>query len=524
MTRPSSIVRPADAPQWASRKSSLTSGPSSPTLPKWNVIAHSAEDSSQKKKRRISKSQSDSSEPGNGPIHPNTSSSHGSSGNEKLVRVPSATAKRASYSDKLPSQPRKPKPTARKSSLALPEFRKSRSKFYWPHNQEEEVLVASLVENPPLKFDTRDQVGRSDYSIVYAVPFPRQDGSEEWLAVKLVACDSEEEFQSAHNEVTLLKELEHNHLIAVVGAYKTLYLTEDEETKMQLGILLFPLAPSNLIARLDKLSKYNARRLDPETKDWKPNKFMKRMLTYFSCLCRALLYLHGNKIKHRDIKPGNILIDSADNVILTDLDVAKKYPSMKEAVTYGRTRCTRQYAPESVVSGKGGHGFSWDINSLGFVLLEMISIILGETNLELFGYLIGDEKCEKCGIYSHKSVDCTDILAGRKRPPPDSRSDDPHEVPIEDGKTLAYWKALKEGRIASWIERLKRIPLESPHQMPVELFGSGDQAHANVSLILAKVLDMMQAGERRLPVLREAWVLFSEYAEERCQHCHPKVG
>jgi serine/threonine protein kinase len=42
------------------------------------------------------------------------------------------------------------------------------------------------------------------------------------------------------------------------------------------------------------------------------------------CVANALSYIHSQNIKHKDIKPDNILIDSA-RVYITDFDLSIKF-------------------------------------------------------------------------------------------------------------------------------------------------------------------------------------------------------
>jgi serine/threonine protein kinase len=45
----------------------------------------------------------------------------------------------------------------------------------------------------------------------------------------------------------------------------------------------------------------------------------------YNCLC-ALNFIHSTKIVHRDIKPGNILIDDNCNIKICDFGLARVLP------------------------------------------------------------------------------------------------------------------------------------------------------------------------------------------------------
>ncbi|OCL12825.1 kinase-like protein, partial [Glonium stellatum] len=98
--------------------------------------------------------------------------------------------------------------------------------------------------------------------------------------------------------------------------------------------------------------------------------------TYPACLCQALNYLHEvMKIKHKDIKPENILIDRHDSIIITDFGISTRHTDSTNPITYGPTGYTAKYGAPEVIDSQDevGVGRDYDVDtfSLGCVMLEM---------------------------------------------------------------------------------------------------------------------------------------------------------
>lgn len=95
------------------------------------------------------------------------------------------------------------------------------------------------------------------------------------------------------------------------------------------------------------------------------------IIDYAKQICRGLRYAHSMDVIHRDIKPGNVLIDKAGVVRLTDFGIAKLVSQHSITVT-GVTVGTPEYMSPEQAEGIDLTGSS-DIYSLGVVIYEMLT-------------------------------------------------------------------------------------------------------------------------------------------------------
>ncbi|KAH7139163.1 kinase-like domain-containing protein [Dendryphion nanum] len=154
-------------------------------------------------------------------------------------------------------------------------------------------------------------------------------------------------------EIEIMKQIVHHHCVRLVASYT------DPDT---LAILCTPVADTDLAAFLD-LEVLNREQSE---------------LLYrgFGCLTSALCYIHSKNIRHKDMKPQNILIHG-DNLLLTDFGFSLDFSDDSVSTTTGRpSNWTARYAAPETLQHES-RSRSADIWGLGCILFEMISRLLG---------------------------------------------------------------------------------------------------------------------------------------------------
>ncbi|KAF2175793.1 kinase-like protein [Zopfia rhizophila CBS 207.26] len=158
-------------------------------------------------------------------------------------------------------------------------------------------------------------------------------------------------------EVGVLQRISHKHLVSFVASYT------DFET---FSLILNPVAKDVLKSVIMRQSR---ERPLPAEDVW-------TLRRAFGCLATALAYLHEQRVRHKDIKPGNILLTDG-RVYLCDFGISRDWSKSEHSTTEGDVlKFTRRYcAPE--VFGRDPRNSASDIWSLGCVFLELITVIKG---------------------------------------------------------------------------------------------------------------------------------------------------
>ena len=187
-------------------------------------------------------------------------------------------------------------------------------------------------------------------------------------------------------EIAVLKKIDGRHIIKLVGTYTH---------GPFLGLLLSPVAVCDLGTFLEDVDSLLHRREDAELDHQAIQQRMnglgiqsslapmaiqrgalKRLKQSIGCISSAVAYLHRRSIRHKDIKPSNILLASSSGLWVTDFGSSTDFSNVSQSLTNNGERGTPKYfAPE--VAEFEPNGRSADIFSLACVFLELIGLCNG---------------------------------------------------------------------------------------------------------------------------------------------------
>src|SRR6185436_4999164 len=114
-----------------------------------------------------------------------------------------------------------------------------------------------------------------------------------------------------------------------------------------------------------------------------------------STVARAVHYAHQRGILHRDLKPGNILLDEKGEPHVTDFGLAKLVEHDSSLTMSAAILGTPAYmSPEQAAGRSKGLTTAADIYSLGAVLYELLTgqpPFVGDTPLEVMRKVVEEE-------------------------------------------------------------------------------------------------------------------------------------
>jgi serine/threonine protein kinase len=217
-------------------------------------------------------------------------------------------------------------------------------------------------------------------------------------------------------EIKLLGKLsrdQHRHIVEVIGSYVL-----PGKTYTELGLLLWPVAQydlSHLFGQIERNNELISRQcvISEEHTDtdallelrafsglpaWKiqnanpdlnaavqeaNDRARARILSTLGCIATAVRYLHEHEIRHRDLKPSQILL-SNNGLWLTDFGLSRDFSEEDTSVTSNGDRITIKYHAPERQAGKPC-GRPEDIFGLGCIFLEIAIVASGQTRETVLG-------------------------------------------------------------------------------------------------------------------------------------------
>ncbi len=99
----------------------------------------------------------------------------------------------------------------------------------------------------------------------------------------------------------------------------------------------------------------------------------RRAAYYVEAIARAVQYAHERNVLHRDLKPGNVMVNENDRPILIDLGLAKSLEATEFTTMTGRALGTAGYMSPEQARGEKIVGFASDVYGLGATLFALLT-------------------------------------------------------------------------------------------------------------------------------------------------------
>ena len=190
-----------------------------------------------------------------------------------------------------------------------------------------------------------ETLGEGTYGVVFKA---RDSQTGDIVALKKIKLELEDEGvpSTALREISVLKTLKHPNIVRLLDV-------EHGENRLYLA---FEFVDQDLKKHLDKTRKSP---LD-----------QRLVASFVMQLLRGIDYCHSHGVIHRDLKPGNILIDVEGNLKIADFGLARAFAVPIKAYTH--EVITLWYRAPEILLGSRQYSLGVDMWSVGCIFAEMI--------------------------------------------------------------------------------------------------------------------------------------------------------
>jgi serine/threonine protein kinase/WD40 repeat protein len=206
----------------------------------------------------------------------------------------------------------------------------------------------------------------------------------------------------------------------------------------------------------------------------------------------ALQHAHDQGVLHRDVKPGNLMVDADEQLYVTDFGLARIVTDVSMTMTGDMLGTLRYMAPEQAAAGGVVIDHRADIYSLGATLYELLALrpAFGETDRgQLLKQIASDEPPPLRKVDRRIPTDLGTIVLKAMAKARDERYQTARQM-ADDLRAYLEHRPIK-ARPASWEDRLRRWSRR--HHQAVQ---TGVAALLLVSVVLAGGIGLVQRSRR----------------------------
>ncbi|KAK7335360.1 hypothetical protein VNO80_27150 [Phaseolus coccineus] len=211
------------------------------------------------------------------------------------------------------------------------------------------MFELSTITSATNNFSPDNKLGEGGFGSVYKGILA--DGGE--IAVKRLSMNSKQGLPEFKNEVMHIAKLQHRNLVRLLG-----YCLQAGER-----LLVYEFMPNK------SLDSFIFDENKSMLLDWP------RRMVIINGVARGLLYLHQDsrhRIVHRDLKAGNVLLDSEMNPKISDFGLARSFGGNEIEATTKHVVGTYGYLPPEYIID-GAYSTKSDVFSFGVLILEIVS-------------------------------------------------------------------------------------------------------------------------------------------------------
>lgn len=260
-------------------------------------------------------------------------------------------------------------------------------------------------------FKILEPIGRGGMGIVYKAV---QQSLGRPVAIKILLRTSDDPKQIARfeREAATAAKLHHTNIVPVFGVghqdgfhYYVMQLIEGVGVDQIVVALKNPSVATphpqlkSIVAKL-RGTNSDQSKTSSETNNPVDTAYFYSVANYARTIAGAISYAHAQGTLHRDIKPGNLLIDTENNIWLADFGLAKAAESQDLSRTGDIVGTMRYMAPEQFA---GSPDHRSDVYALGLTIYEMLAL-QPAYDLSSRTHLVSRSKSSRSGIRQLREV------------------------------------------------------------------------------------------------------------------------